>query len=143
SEIERLRADPGLVRTGVEELIRYDGPVHITGRIATTDVEIGGELIREGEQVAVSLGAANRDPEQFPDPDRLDVGRTPNRHLGLGGGPHFCLGATLARIEAQAAFGAVLRRFPTLELATERPTYRDHFVIRGLTGLKVRITPPA
>ena len=126
----------------VEELIRYDGPVHITARIATTDVEIGGQLIREGEQVAVSLGAANRDPEQFPDPDRLDVGRTPNRHLGLGGGPHFCLGATLARIEAQAAFGAVLRRFPHLELATEHPTYRDHFVIRGLTGLKVRITPP-
>ncbi|MEA2900998.1 MAG: pimeloyl-[acyl-carrier protein] synthase [Actinomycetota bacterium] len=142
-EIDRLRADPSLVRTGVEELIRYDGPVHITARIATCDVEIGGEHIREGEQVAVSLGAANRDPEQFPEPDRLDVGRTPNRHLGLGGGPHFCLGATLARIEAQAAFAAVLRRFPHLELATERPTYRDHFVIRGLTGLKVRITPPA
>ncbi|MEA2827487.1 MAG: pimeloyl-[acyl-carrier protein] synthase [Actinomycetota bacterium] len=143
SEIDRLRADPSLVRTAVEELIRYDGPVHITARIATTDVEIGGERIREGEQVAVSLGAANRDPEQFPDPDRLDVGRTPNRHLGLGGGPHFCLGATLARIEAQAAFAAVLRRFAHLELATEHPTYRDHFVIRGLTGLKVRITPPA
>ncbi len=142
SEIDRLRADPSLVRTGVEELIRYDGPVHITARIATTDVEIGGRQIREGEQVAVSLGAANRDPDQFPDPDRLDVGRSPNRHLGLGGGPHFCLGATLARIESQAAFGAVLRRFPHLELATENPTYRDHFVIRGLTGLKVSITPP-
>ena len=90
----------------------------------------------------MSLGAANRDPDQFPDPDRLDVGRSPNRHLGLGGGPHFCLGATLARIESQAAFGAVLRRFPHLELATENPTYRDHFVIRGLTGLKVSITPP-
>lgn len=142
AQIDRLRADPGLLRPGVEELIRYDGPVHITARIATTDVEIGGALIREGEQVAVSLGAANRDPEQFPDPDRLDVGRTPNRHLGLGGGPHYCLGATLARIEAQAAFGAVLRRFPHLELATEEPTYRDHFVIRGLKGLKVGITPP-
>jgi cytochrome P450 len=129
SEIDRLRADPTLVRTGVEELIRYDGPVHITARIATTDVEIGGRRIREGDQ--------------FPDPDRLDVGRTPNRHLGLGGGPHFCLGATLARIESQAAFGAVLRRFPHLELATENPTYRDHFVIRGLTGLRVRVTPPA
>ena len=89
----------------------------------------------------MSLGAANRDPDQFPDPDRLDVGRSPNRHLGLGGGPHFCLGATLARIESQAAFGAVLRRFPHLELATENPTYRDHFVIRGLTGLKVSVTP--
>ena len=143
SEIDRLRADPALVRSGVEELIRYDGPLHITARIATTDVEIGDRLIREGEQVAVSLAAANRDPDQFPDPDRLDVGRSPNRHLGFGGGPHFCLGATLARIESQAAFGAVLRRFPHLELATEHPTYRDHFVFRGLTDLKVSITPPA
>ncbi len=142
SEIDRLRADPTLVRLAVEELIRYDGPVHVTARIATTDLQIGGERIREGEQVAVTLGAANRDPDQFPDPDRLDVGRTPNRHLGLGGGPHFCLGATLARIEAQVAFGAVLRRFPYLELATERPTFRDHFVVRGLNQLKVRITPP-
>ena len=136
-EMDRLRDDPGLVRPGVEELMRYDGPVHITARIATTDVEIGGERIRPGEQVVVSLAAANRDPEQFPDPDRLDVSRSPNRHLALGGGPHFCLGAALARIEGQAAFGALLRRFPHLELATEEPTYRDHFVIRGLTDLKV------
>jgi pimeloyl-[acyl-carrier protein] synthase len=136
-EMARLRDDPSLVRTGVEELMRYDGPVHITARIATTDVEIGGRTIRPGEQVVVSLAAANRDPEQFPDPDRLDVARTPNRHLALGGGPHFCLGAALARIEGQAAFAALLRRFRSLELATERPTYREHFVIRGLTGLKV------
>jgi cytochrome P450 len=137
AEMGRLRDDPTLVRPGVEELMRYDGPVHITARIATTDVEIGGEAIRAGEQVVVSLAAANRDPEQFPDPDRLDVSRSPNRHLALGGGPHFCLGAALARIEGQAAFGALLRRFPHLELATEQPTYRDHFVIRGLTDLKV------
>ena len=136
-QMARLRHDPALVRPGVEELMRYDGPVHITARIATTDVEIGGRAIRPGEQVVVSLAAANRDPEQFPDPDRLDVSRSPNRHLGLGAGPHFCLGAALARIEAQAAFGALLRRFPHLELATEQPTYRDHFVIRGLTDLKV------
>ncbi len=136
-EMTRLRVDPALVRPGLEELMRYDGPVHITARIATTDVEIGGETIRPGEQVVVSLAAANRDPEQFPDPDRLDVSRSPNRHLGLGGGPHFCLGAALARIEGQAAIGALLQRFPHLELATEEPTYRDHFVIRGLTDLKV------
>ena len=114
--------------------------MHVTARIATEDVEIGGEIIREGEQVVAVLGAANRDPDQFPDPDRLDVGRTPNRHLGLGGGPHFCLGAALARIEGQIAFDTLLRRFPDLELATEDPTYRDHFVIRGLTDLKVSIT---
>ena len=141
SEMDRLRADPGLVRSAVEEFIRYDGPVHVTARIALTDVELGGRMIREGEQLALSLGAANRDPEQFPDPDRLDVGRAPNRHLGFGGGPHFCLGAPLARSESQVAMAAVLRRFPHLELATENPTYRDHFVVRGLTDLKVAITP--
>ena len=141
-EMARLRDDPRLLRPGLEELMRYDGPVHITARIATTAVEIGGETIRPGEQVVVSLAAANRDPDQFPDPDRLDVSRSPNRHLGLGAGPHFCLGAALARIEGQAAFGALLRRFPHLELATERPTYRDHFVLRGLTDLKVAYRAP-
>jgi cytochrome P450 len=140
-QLERMRRDPALVRTGVEELLRYDGPVHVTARIATEDVEIGGETVREGEQAVAILGAANRDPDQFPDPERLDVGRTPNRHLGFGGGPHFCLGASLARLEGQIAFATLLRRLPDIELATEHPTYRDHYVIRGLNELKVRFTP--
>ncbi|HEX3621487.1 MAG TPA: cytochrome P450, partial [Acidimicrobiales bacterium] len=118
-----------------------DGPVHVTARIATTDVEIGGETIRAGEQAVAILGAANRDPEQFPDPDRLDVARTPNRHLGFGGGPHFCLGAALARLEGQIAFETLLRRLPGLVLATSEPAYRDHYVIRGVTELRVRFTP--
>ncbi|HJV09489.1 MAG TPA: cytochrome P450, partial [Acidimicrobiales bacterium] len=109
-----------------------------TARIATQDVRIGDEIVREGEQAVAILGAANRDPDQFPDPDRLDVGRTPNRHLSFGGGPHFCLGAALARLEGQIAFETMLRRLPDLELATEHPTYRDHYVIRGLDELRVR-----
>lgn len=136
-QLTRLRDDPSLIRTGVEELLRYDGPVHVTARIATTDVELGGRVITKGEQVAVSLGAANRDPAQFPDPDRLDVARSPNRHLALGGGPHYCLGAALARIEGQLAIGAILQQLPGLHLLTEKPAYRDHFVIRGLTELKL------
>jgi len=140
-ELARLRDDPSLVRTGIEELLRYDGPVHVTARIATEDVPIGGFTVREGEQVVAVLGAANRDPAQFPEPDRLDVARTPNRHLGFGGGPHFCLGAALARMEGQIAFETMLRRLPDLELATEHPGYRDHFVIRGVTELGVRFSP--
>jgi cytochrome P450 len=97
--------------------------------------------VREGEQAVAILGAANRDPDQFPDPDRLDVGRTPNRHLGFGGGPHFCLGAALARMEGQIAFETMLRRLPDMELTTVEPTYRDHYVIRGLDELQVRFTP--
>jgi len=142
-QLIRMGDDPTLVRTGVEELLRYDGPVHVTARIATQDLEIGGCTVREGEQVVAMLGAANRDPSQFPDPHRLDVSRTPNRHLAFGGGPHFCLGASLARIEGQLAFETLLRRLPDLELATVAPTYRDHFVIRGVTELKVGFTPQA
>jgi hypothetical protein len=140
-QLDRMRNDPSLVRTGVEELLRYDGPVHVTARIAIDDLEIGGHTISEGEQVVAILGAANRDPAQFPDPHRLDVGRTPNRHLAFGGGPHFCLGASLARIEGQLAFETMLRRLPDLELATEAPAYRDHYVIRGVTELKVGFRP--
>lgn len=139
-ELRRLRDDPTLGRSAIEEFLRYDGPVHVTARIAAVDVEVGGRTIGKGEQVAVSLGAANRDPAQFPEPDRLDVTRSPNRHLALGGGPHYCLGAALARIEGQIAFEAILGRLDNLELITPAPAYRDHFVIRGLTELKLGYT---
>ena len=140
-ELARLRADPSLDRGAVEELLRYEGPVHITARIATTDTEVGGQLIRKGEQAAVVLAAANRDPHEFPDPNRLDVGRTPNRHLAFAAGPHYCLGAALARIEARAAVATLVRRFPDLELVTTEPQWRDHFVIRGLKELRVGFIP--
>ncbi|MFN2606930.1 MAG: cytochrome P450 [Acidimicrobiales bacterium] len=139
-ELARLRDDPSLDRTAVEELLRYEGPVHITARIATTDVEVGGQAIAKGEQLAVSLAAANRDPAQFADPNRLDVGRTENRHLAFGGGAHFCLGASLARLESRAAVTTLLRRFPDLHLL-EEPEWRDHFVVRGLKQLRVGFTP--
>jgi pimeloyl-[acyl-carrier protein] synthase len=89
----------------------------------------------------VLLAAANRDPVQFPDPNRLDVGRADNRHLAFAAGAHYCLGAALARIEARAAIGTLVRRFPDLELVTTEPQWRDHFVIRGLKELRVAFTP--
>ncbi|MGQ0742736.1 MAG: cytochrome P450 [Acidimicrobiales bacterium] len=140
-QLARLQADPGLLRTGVEELARYDSPVHVTARIATTEVEVGGQRIGAGQQLAVVLGAANRDPDAFANPDHLDVTRSPNRHLAFGGGPHFCLGAALARIEAQEAFAAILGRLRNLELITTRPVWRDHFVIRGVKALEVAFSP--
>ncbi|MDP8937988.1 MAG: cytochrome P450, partial [Actinomycetota bacterium] len=115
--------------------------VHVTGRIATTDVVLAGHTIRKGEEVAMVLGAVHRDPAQFPDPDRLDVGRTPNRHLAFAAGPHYCLGAALARLEAQVAFSSILRRLPEMELVTTEPVYRAHFVIRGITELRVGFPP--
>jgi cytochrome P450 len=140
-ELARLRDDPSLDRTAVEELLRFEGPVHITARIATTDLEVGDQPIAKGEQLAVVIAGANRDPHQFPDPNRLDVGRTENRHLAFAAGAHYCLGAALARIEAQAAIGTLVRRFPDLAQVTADPVWRDHFVIRGLKELKVGFSP--
>jgi cytochrome P450 len=141
AELARLRGDPSLDRTAIEELLRYEGPVHITARIATTDLEVGGQRIHKGDQLAVSIAAANRDPDQFPHPNRLDVGRADNRHLAFAAGAHFCLGASLARLEARAAITTLVRRFPDLHLLTEEPQWREHFVVRGLKELKVGFTP--
>ncbi len=141
-ELERLRRDPSLIRNGVEEFLRYDSPVQFTARIATTDVDVDGTLIEAGEQVAVVIGACNRDPEHFPDPDRLDLGREEaHRHLSFAAGPHYCLGAALARLEAQVAVGTLVRRLDNLELVTTEPRYRDHFVLRGVHELRVAFTP--
>ncbi|MBA3268767.1 MAG: cytochrome P450 [Acidimicrobiia bacterium] len=140
-ELARLRDDPSLDRTAIEELLRFEGPVHITARIATTDIEVGGQPIRKGEQIAVSIAAANRDPDQFPEPNRLDVGRTDNRHLAFAAGAHFCLGASLARLEARAAITTLIRRFPDIHLLNEEPQWRDHFVVRGLKELRVGFDP--
>jgi hypothetical protein len=136
-ELARWRARPALAESAVEELLRYDGPVQRTGRIAREDVEIGGRPIKAGEVVLGLIGAANRDPAHFPDPDRLDLDRRDNRHLAFGWGIHFCLGAPLARVEAQAALGAVLRRFPGLRLAEPSVRWRETSVLRGLTALPV------
>jgi cytochrome P450 len=134
-QLERLRRDPALGSSAVEELLRYDSPVHATARIATTDLEVGGTPVSTGEQMIVLVAAANRDPAVFTDPERLDVGRADNRHLSFSAGMHYCLGAALARLEGEVAFGALARRFPRLELADPEPRYRDHLVLRGLRAL--------
>jgi cytochrome P450 len=137
-ERDRLLAEPDLIRPAVEELLRHDGPVILTGRIALEDVELGRHTIEKGRVAAVLIGAANRDPKYFHDPDRLDVGRSPNKHLSFSAGPHFCVGATLARAEAQSAFGSLLSRFPQMELVVE-PTWRAQVTFRGLESLVVSI----
>jgi pimeloyl-[acyl-carrier protein] synthase len=138
----RLRADPALARSAVEELLRYDSPVQFTSRHALEDLDVGGRRVRAGETVVAVLGAANRDPAQFPDPDRLDLARAPNRHLAFGGGIHFCLGAPLARMEAAVAIPALLARLPGLELGPEPPVRRDTVTLRGLASLPVTFRAP-
>jgi pimeloyl-[acyl-carrier protein] synthase len=138
-----LQADPALTRTAVEELLRYDSPVQFTSRHALADLEIGGSRVRVGETVVAVLGAANRDPAQFPDPDRLDLTRKPNRHVAFGGGIHFCLGAPLARMEASIAIPALLGRLPGLELGPEPPVRRDTVTLRGLASLPVTFPTPS
>lgn len=135
-EWERLVADPSLAGGAVDEVLRYDGPVHLTGRTATVPTLIGDVTVEPGQGLVTLLAAANRDPERFPDPDRLDITRPDNQHLAFGHGIHYCLGAALARVEGQEAFKALTQRFPTLELATE-PVHREHFVLRGYQAIHV------
>ena len=131
--------DPTLIGAAVEEALRYDGPVHLTGRIATADVEVGGSVVRKGEAAITLLAAANRDPARFDRPDAFDLTRPDLRHLTFSHGIHYCLGAALARVEGQVVIGRLVERFPGLALASE-PTYRDHFILRGLSELQVTIT---
>jgi cytochrome P450 len=137
-QLERLRDEPDLIETAVEELLRFDSPVQLTGRVVSEDLEVGGVQMRPGHFVMVLLGAANRDPAQFPDPDRLDLARHPNQHLSFGRGIHFCLGAPLARVEGQVAIGSLVRRFPRLRLDGE-PVQRDTVTLRGLESLPVAV----
>jgi cytochrome P450 len=138
-QLKRLRDDPSLLPTAVEELLRYDSPVQFTNRILTADMQLGGKTLRAGQMVLLLLAAANRDPEQFPDPDRLDVGRQNNKHVAFGLGPHFCLGAPLARLEGRLVFDALLQRAPNLRLDGPPPRYRQNFNLRGLEALHVAL----
>lgn len=138
---ERLCADPELVEPGVEELLRYDSPVQFLLKVAAEELEIGGRPVAEGDTIILSLGSANRDPEQFPAADRLDVGRRPNRHVALGFGPHFCLGNALARLEGQVVLRALTERYPRLELAVDpgELVWHGNAMLRGLRELPVAL----
>src|SRR5713101_9331790 len=145
-QLERLRNDLTLIPSAVEELLRYESPSQHTARICPQDTELGGKQIRKGQAVIAVMGAGNRDPERFPDPDRLDLGRTDNRHLAFGWASHFCFGAPLARIEGQLAFAALARRTANLTLEPEPIVWRENLGLRGLTALRVtfseELSPP-
>jgi cytochrome P450 len=136
-QMQQLRDHPNLFASAVEEMMRYDNPVQISYRSAAADVEIGGKSIRKGQLVNSILGAGNRDPEHYSEPDCFDITRDEGRHLGLGLGIHFCLGAPLLRLEAQIAFTTMLRRFPELSLATENLEWQEHPIFRGVKSLPV------
>jgi len=142
-QLAQLRDDPNLIQPGVEELLRFESPSQHTGRIAREDVEIGGRQIRKGQAVMAIMAAANRDPERFPDPDRLILDRTDNRHVAFGWSSHFCFGAPLARIEGQIAFATLLRRLPNLALVSDRLIWRNNSGLRGLTTLPVTFAAKA
>ncbi|HEY7032412.1 MAG TPA: cytochrome P450 [Thermomicrobiales bacterium] len=138
---DRLRAEPTLIRMAVEEFLRYDSPVQGTVRVAAADLDLGDAGIGRGARVSLMLAAANRDPAQFPEPDKLDVARGERRHLAFGLGPHFCLGAALARLEGQIAIAAVVEQFPALRLMTEPPDWKPSVFFRGLRTLPVACWP--
>jgi cytochrome P450 len=135
-QLARLREDRSLLPTAIEELMRFDSPLQLFERTATEDVAIGGITVAAGQKIAALLGSANHDPAAFHRPAELDLGRTENPHISFGAGVHFCIGAPLARVELQAAFGALLDRTSSLELGGE-PVRRPEFVIRGLASLPV------
>jgi cytochrome P450 len=134
--LAQLRDTPQILSAAIEELLRFDAPVQMTGRVLLEDLELGGHALRAGDFVLPLLGAANHDPSQFSTPERLDLSRNPNPHFAFGRGIHFCLGAPLARLEGQLAIGQLVRRFPNLRLAGD-PVRRDEITLRGLTSLPV------
>ena len=137
SEFERLKLDPSLYKTAVEETLRYDPPVLFTARVAMTDIDLEEVTIGKGEQAILLLGAANRDPDVFDRPSIFDITRTKNPHLAFGMGIHFCIGAPLARVEGQIALSSLAQRLPDMELETDRPEYKENIVLRGLRALPI------
>lgn len=136
-QLARLRDDPALAPAAVEELLRFDSPVQLVVRFTSEQLELGGRTIPKGARIMLLLGAANRDPARFADPDVLDLGRGDRGHLSFGGGPHFCLGNALARMEAEVVLPALLRRFPDLRLLDEDPQHRGTMTLRGLETLRL------
>jgi cytochrome P450 len=137
-QLEKLRSDLSLIPSAVEELLRYESPSQHTARLAPEDTILGGRRIRKRQAVIAVMAAGNRDPERFPDPDRLDITRPDNRHLAFGWAAHFCFGAALARIEGQVAFELMLRRLPNWALEPGPLVWRSNLGLRGLTRLPLR-----
>ncbi len=137
NEMQRLRSDPPLIVSAVEELLRFESPSQHTARLAPADLELGGKAIRKRQAVIAVMGAGNRDPERFPDPNRLDLARQDNRHLAFGWAAHFCFGAPLARLEGQVAFATLLNRFPNISLEPGPIVWRENLGLRGLKALHI------
>jgi cytochrome P450 len=140
AQLALLRQNPGLMPGAIDEMLRFESPVQrTTFRITTAPCRIGQFELREGQQLSAVLGAANRDPEQFPSPDVFDIRRSPNQHLAFGAGIHKCLGERLARAEARIVFERLLQRFPSIELLDREPDWKDQTLFRGLRSLRVRL----
>lgn len=138
-QLQRLRDDPALIEPAVEEFLRYDGPSNAIARVVKTDHEIDGRLLKAGDRVFGFANAANRDPRAFTDPQGLDIGRTPNRHLTFGFGLHFCMGAPLARLEGKRCIGRLVERFSRIERAAGPIEWIDALAMRGVYNLPVRL----
>ncbi|MCX5494491.1 cytochrome P450 [Kaistia dalseonensis] len=137
-EMQRLKLDPSLMATAVQEMFRFESPLPFFDRYAAEEVEIGGTVYPRGTRFGLLYGAANRDPEQFDEPDSFDVGRTPNRHLAFGGGAHFCLGNHLARLDMDVIFTTLFETFRSIELA-ETPEYKRSLSVRGPRALRLKL----
>ena len=140
-ELKRLKEQPELIDSAIDELLRYDSPVQLDGRTLVEDVEMGGKRMRAGQQVVAVVGAANRDPAAFTEPNRLDIGRQEKSHISFGRGIHYCLGASLAKLEGQIAFACLLERFSAIRLAAV-PQQRKQVVLRGVEDLLVEVERP-
>jgi len=136
-QFEQLQADTSLIPAAIEEMLRYESPIQYTSRLVVDDLQMGGKTLRKRQAVLAMMGAANRDPERFPEPDRFDICRQDNRHLAFAWGAHFCFGAPLARLEGQIAFETLLRRMPAMKLKPGPVNWRQNLAFRGLTALHI------
>ncbi|MEM7322212.1 MAG: cytochrome P450, partial [Actinomycetota bacterium] len=139
-QLEKLWANPDLVPLAVDEILRYDSPVQLDGRTCLEPAEFAGVRFEPGDRTLTLLGAANRDPEHFEDPERFDIGRQGEPVMSFASGIHYCLGANLAKVEGQEVFAGLIRRFAKIEPAGDRP-YRKRLVLRGLEHCPVTVTP--